>query len=120
MLPGRDRAALRGCLARAFGHNVMRQVGQQFSDDNVSRKLAPGLNGQALQPELVRVASALVELQEARHEADYDPARRFTRREALDLVGQAELAFADWNHVRGSIQADTFLIGLLAFGNMRG
>ena len=120
MVPGRDRAALRHCLARAFGHNVMRQVAQQFSDDNVSRKLATGLNGQALQPELIRVASALAELQGARHEADYDPARRFTRREALDLVGQAERAFVDWNRIRGSIQADTFLAGLLAFGNMRG
>jgi len=98
----------------------MRQVAQQFSDDNVSRKLATGLNGQALQPELIRVASALAELQGARHEADYDPARRFTRREALDLVGQAERAFVDWNRIRGSIQADTFLAGLLAFGNMRG
>ena len=120
MIRGRDRAALRRSLARAFGHAVMRQVAQQFSDNSVSRKLVPGLNGQALQPELVRVASAVVEPQEARHEADYDPARRFTRREALDLVGQAELAFADWNRVRGSIQADTFLAGLLAFGNMRG
>lgn len=120
MLRGHDRAALRRCLARAFGHAAMRQVAQQFSDDNVSRKLALGLNGQALQPELVRVASALVEIQEARHQADYDLARRFTRREALDLVGQAELAFVDWNGVRGSIQADTFLTGLLAFGNMRG
>ena len=98
----------------------MRQVAQQFSDVRVSRKLAPGLNGQALQPELVRVASALVDLQQARHEADYDPARRFTRGEALDLVGRAEQAFVDWNRVRGSIQADTFLTGLLAYGNMRG
>ena len=120
MLRGSDRAALRHCLARAFGHAVVRQVAQQFSDDNVSRKLAPGLNGQALQPELVRVASALIELQGARHEADYDLARRFTRREVLDLVSQAEQAFADWSRVRGSIQADTFLTGLLAFGNMRG
>ena len=120
MLPGRDRAALRHCLARAFGHSVMKQVAQQFSDDNVSRKLSPGLSGQALQPELVRVANAVLDLQEVRHKADYDTARRFTRREVLDLVDRAERAFADWNQVRKSIQADTFLTGLLAFGNMRG
>ena len=120
MLPGAERAALRHCLARAFGHGVMKQVAQQFSKNGVQPKLAPGLNGQPLQPELVQVASALVDLQEARHEADYDPAQRFTRRQALDLVGRAEQAFADWNSVRGSVQADTFLTGLLAFGNMRG
>ncbi len=98
----------------------MRQVAQQFSDCNVSPKLSPALGGQALQPELVRVAGALVELQEARHQADYDPGHRFTRREALDLIGQAEQAFSDWSSVRRSVQADTFLTGLLAFGNMRG
>ncbi len=120
MLPGHDRAALRHCLARAFGHGDMRQVAQRFSDNNVSRKLHPGLNGQPLQPALVGVAGAFVDLQQARHEADYDRARRFTRGEVLDLVSRAEQALADWNRVRGSIQADTYLTGLLAFGNMRG
>ena len=120
MLSGRDRAALRHCLTRAFGHAVLKQVAQQFSKNEVKPKLAPGLNSQPLQSELLQVASAFVDLQEARHEADYDTARRFTRREVLDLVSQAEQAFADWSRVRGSVQADTFLIGILAFGNMRG
>ena len=113
MLSGRNRDALRDCLARAFSHDVMKQVAQQFSSNGLSPKLIPGLNGQTLQPQLV-------DLQQARHEADYDRARRFTRREVLDLVDQAEQAFADWKVVRKSIQADTFLAGLLAFRNMRG
>ena len=120
MLAGPERAAPRHCLARAFGHAVMRQVARDFSKNTVPAKLAPGLNGQPLQPELVRVASALVDLQGARHTADYNTARRFTRREVLDFVERAEQAFADWNSIRRSIQADTFLTGLLAFGNMRG
>ena len=119
MFPGHDRASLRHCLARAFVHGDMKKVAQQFSNDGVSPKLSPGLNGQALQPELVGVATAFVELQQARHEADYDVARRFTRREVLDLLEGAEQAFTDWRHVRKSVQADTFLAGLLAFGNMR-
>ena len=120
MLPGRNRAALRHCLARAFAHGGMKQVAQSFSRDEVPAKLAPGLNGQPLQLALVGVANAFVDLQEVRHKADYDTARRFTRREVLDLVYRAEQAFADWNQVRKSIQADTFLTGLLAFGSMRG
>ena len=120
MLSGPDRAALRHCLARAFGHAVMGQVARDFSNNRVPAKLAPGLNGQPLQPELVRVASALVDLQGARHTADYSTARRFTRREVLDFVERAEQAFADWHGVRRSVQADTFLTGLLAFGTMRG
>ena len=120
MLSGRNRDALRDCLARAFSHDVMKQVAQQFSSNGLSPKLIPGLNGQTLQPQLVGIASSFVDLQQARHEADYDRARRFTRREVLDLVDQAEQAFADWKVVRKSIQADTFLAGLLAFRNMRG
>ena len=97
----------------------MKQVAQQFSNDNVSPKPAPGLNGQAVQPELIGVATAFVDLQQARYEADYDTARRFTRREVLDLLEQAEQAFANGRLVRKSIQADIFLAGLLTFGNMR-
>lgn len=72
-----------------------------------------------LQAELISVATAFVELQQARHEADYDTGRRFTRQECIDLVKQAEQAFADWQKVRQTLQADTFLVALLALKNMR-
>ena len=119
MFPGGDRAALRGCLARAFLHGDMKKVAQQFSEGGVSPKLSPGMNGQAVQPELIGVAATFVDLQQARHEADYDTTRRFTRRDVVDLVDRAEQAFRDWTTVRRSVQADAFLAGLLAFGNMR-
>ena len=44
MFSGRDRAALRGCLGRAFVHGDMKRVAQQFSDGGVSPKLSPGMN----------------------------------------------------------------------------
>ena len=70
-------------------------------------------------PELVNVAATFVDLQQARHEADYNTAGRFSRRKVLDLVDRAEQAFVDWNRVRRSVQADTFPAGMLAFGNVR-
>ena len=120
MIAGRDRSALRDCLARALGHDTMRRVAQQFATQGVSPRLRSGLNGQPLQPGLVAVAEAFVELRQARDEADYNRARRFTRSEALDQVDLAERAFADWRGIRRTPQSDTFLTGLLAFGNMRG
>lgn len=45
--------------------------------------------------------------------------RRFTRLEVLEVVSDAESAIADWRTVRGSIQADTVLAGLLTFDKMR-
>lgn len=114
------RAALRVCLARAFAHGTMQKVARQFAPNGVSEALLPGFNGHSPQPELVALARAFVELQQARHEADYNRAHRFTRREVLDLVDRVEKAFVDWTSVRRTPQADTFLTGLLAFGSMRG
>ena len=119
MISGGGRTALRHCLARAYTHRNMRRVAKQFAGRGISPKLLPGLNGLPLQPELVAVAAAFDDLQQARHEADYGIARRFTRREVLALVNQADRAFADWQQIRKTVQADTFLAGLLAFGNMQ-
>ena len=79
-----------------------------------------GFNRQAVPQPLIDVASAFVQLQEARHDADYNRTLRFTRREALDLVDLAGQAFRDWDDVRGSLHADTFLTGLLAYRHMQG
>ncbi len=59
------------------------------------------------------VARAFVELQEARHEADYDMRRNFTRQEANDLVARCESAFTSWAICRKSHIADTYLVALL-------
>ncbi len=97
----------------------MRTVAQQFARSDVSPKLSSGLDGQPLQPELINVAATFVDVQQARHEADYDTARRFTRVEVLDLIDRVEQAMKDWHDVRRTAPADTFLVGSLAFGNMR-
>jgi len=45
--------------------------------------------------ELVRIATAFVELQEYRHRADYDPTATFTRSDAGTAVARSRAAFAD-------------------------
>ena len=121
MLSGSSaRSSLRDCLARAFHHSAMKQTAVQFTKSPMSPKLASGFNRAPVQRQLVDVASSFVQLQEARHDADYNRALRFTRREALDFADLTEQAFRDWDDVRGSLQADTFLIGLLAYRNMQG
>lgn len=114
MLAGRARENLRLSLSRAYVHGKMKIVATGFANNNVSAKIRNGLNGQALPLALIRVAEAFVDLQQARHEADYDLGRRFTRQETLDLVVQAQNAFTNWQRIRGTIQADTFLVALLA------
>ena len=120
MLAGNARRPLRDSLARAFHHAAMKQTARAFAEKSIPPKLAAGLNREPVQRPLIDVAAAFVQLQDARHDADYNRARRFTRRETLDLADMAEQAFRDWRQVRGSLQADTFLTGLLAYRHMQG
>ena len=116
---GSDRDRLRQCLGRAFSHVDMKSASTGFAKANVSNKVLPALRGHSLQVELKEVATAFVELQEARHAADYDTARRFTRQEANDIVQQAERAFSHWNTVRGTLPGDVYLVSLLALKQIR-
>lgn len=45
-------------------------------------------------PDLIDFADAFVQLQEARHRADYDPMYRPTKNEALTIIGIAERSIA--------------------------
>ena len=120
MLAGNVRGPLRDSLARAFHHSAMKQTAVAFTRRSIPPRLASGLDRQQVQQPLIDVATAFVQLQEARHDADYNRALRFTRREALDLADLAEQAFRDWRRVRGSLQADAFLTGLLVYRQMQG
>ncbi|MCY4327718.1 MAG: hypothetical protein OXC53_09050 [Rhodobacteraceae bacterium] len=120
MLKGHDRAPLRDNLARAFHHATMKQTAVAFTKGTLPPKLVIGANNQVLQRPLIAVAETFVQLQEARHAADYDRSLRFTRQEVLDLIDLTEQAFQDWKQIHNSLQADTFLIGLLTYRHMQG
>jgi len=66
-----------------------------------------------IEPELKAVALAFVNLQEARHAADYDLSRPLDRVEALAHIEQARQAFADWRTIRLKRNAGVFLAALL-------
>ena len=115
----RDRAGLRACLARGFAHRTMKSVAGKFKSGTPPPKLALGLNGLPLQPELIRVAQVFHDLQHLREIADYDVAHTFIRADVIEFVELAEAAFEDWTAVRGTVQADAFLAGLFALGALR-
>lgn len=120
LLSGSMRADLRVCLARAFRHSYMKQAAVQFASRSGPVRLSLGFDSESVQQELKDVADAFVQLQEARHNADYNLAHSITRREAFDLVELAEEAFRNWNKVKGTLQADAFLVGLLVYQQLQG
>ena len=115
--------SLRDLVRRGFGHGEMKKVARVFQGGTLPKHVAQVFEAAKRTPdvpaELRRVAKAFVGLQEARHEADYDPTRPTpnTRKEADDWIALAEAAFADWETVRGrpldALAVEVFLTGLL-------
>ncbi len=105
-------AGLRPQVQRAFDHGHMNKVCKQF----VAKGLSPHtqrLMTVNIEPQITRIASAFVALQEARHTADYDVAATFSRLDVLQKVRLARRAFRDWRIVRGRRNAKVFLAALL-------
>jgi hypothetical protein len=106
------RPELRARFARTFDHTDMRSASRAFANPQPNQLTA--LTGGAGVPEAVQdVAAAFVELQEARHEADYNLDRSFTRLECNNLVARSEQAFATWQTVRADPVARAYLAAML-------
>ena len=87
----------RSVLARAFDHKKMRGACSRCSAKNVDLKT---------------VATAFVDLQHVRHEADYNNEAVWTRVEAHEHVTSARDAFRRWAIVRKHAAAQDFLLSL--------
>jgi len=120
LISGDHRRPLREALGRTFDHTGMKNASRGFAAMHPPPRIARLLAGKPIQPELATVASTFARLQQARHEADYDPARRFTRRETLSLIDETEQAFVAWQRVRATPQAEVYLVALLAADQMGG
>ena len=88
----------RPVLARAFEHGKMRNASRRCTSTNVDLKA---------------VADAFVELQQARHLADYDNSMVWVRLEALARIDLARDAFNCWSRVRETVAAQDYLLSLL-------
>lgn len=119
MFGGADAADLRLIVHRAFHHATMKKVAKGIVAANPPETWRPLLDKPS--PQLKLIATTFVELQEERHQADYDPARRLTREEATDLVERVEAATKAWVSIRKSgptskaysLEARAFLAALL-------
>ena len=121
MISRSNRDSLRQCLSRAFRHSDMQEVCKRFASNQVPKKLSPAFDDLLpLHPKLVSIARAFFDLQEARHQADYNTYRPLRREEALYHVEVTEKALQDWELIRKTPQADAFLTGLLIIRRIQG
>lgn len=106
------KAEVRNRFARAFEHRNLKSASRAFAYPQPNQ--LPNLTGGApVPPDLQVVANAVIDLQEARHEADYNVGRRFSRLEAHTLIAQATTAFHAWQRVRANPIAHNYLAALL-------
>lgn len=89
-----QHSRLRPIVRRAFEHSVIRKVAEQLKDGRLPAPWAKALD-RPPSPHLVRLGDVFLELQQARHEADYDFGRNFLRTGVLALLAQAEDAHAN-------------------------
>ena len=59
------------------------------------------------------VAGNLVDLQQARHDADYDNSRVWSPTQAYEKIVKAEVAIAAWATIRDEEMAQDYLYDLL-------
>jgi hypothetical protein len=108
-------------LARAFDHKRMKdasmailgEIGSASSQSSLAFPTAAGDTEQALRFRLLTVAQAFVDLQQARHRADYDLGEPFPPLDAAVDVAQARLGFVAWAEVRDEAPAQRYLCSLL-------
>jgi uncharacterized protein (UPF0332 family) len=104
-----------GMIARSYSHGEMLKISQNFAKGELPKKLHPlkaTFNSAGRKPivdRLKSIAQAFVDLQEARHDADYNLRKSFTRNEAEKLIELAERAFSDWQVIRNDDLARLYL-----------
>jgi hypothetical protein len=116
--PGQSLAQLRPRIQRAFIHREMEQSSRAFSfaggAPKVPTEIAEMARTFSTPPaDLVLVAEAFVDLQEARHEADYNASAKFTRQDVITTINTARDAFQAWRRIRSHPLSRAYLISLL-------
>lgn len=112
LVRGGGQDGLRAIVSRTLVHHDMQEAAKHFATGAVNKSPWTDLV-QSVPRDLQTVAEAFVELQQARHLADYDPSARFTRTQVEAYVLQAEDAFDAWQSIKGTPEAIVFLYSLM-------
>jgi hypothetical protein len=113
-------ANLRCLVSRAYSHGGMNKAAKCFAPggnlpDHITTSFAGTLP--TIPAEIRTVARAFKDLQQARHEAEYDLSKSLTRADVIAHVTNARRAFTEWQAVRNRpadrVAVELFLSSLL-------
>jgi hypothetical protein len=104
-------AALQTYIARSFEHKNLKEAANKIIAQSSPQPPWPSqLLSTPIEPELVRVCNAFVDLQSLRHQADYNISKTFKRADVLIEVSRAKAAHQDWSQIKASDNATVFLL----------
>lgn len=103
---------LRSRVGRSFDHAKMKQVCQEYSSAAAGGGGILTVRGVAIAPQLRDIGTAFVDLQQARHDADYDTGTPLGHADADFKVLMAEEAFRDWTARPADTSSGVFLTDL--------
>lgn len=95
----------------------MKRVCSRYLQTPLQKPLA-ALIGTATSADLRLVILTFIQLQEARHSADYDLGSIWTRTKTQLLVDMTRDAFAAWQRIRRTSEANVFVLSLLMWKNL--
>jgi hypothetical protein len=94
----------------------MKKVCNRFLPAKLDQPLLD-LIGDTASPDLRNVVRSFIELQQARHSADYDLSSNFTWIEARQFILLATGAMESWDRISNSAEANIFILSLLLWKN---
>jgi hypothetical protein len=103
-------------IQRWFNHTEMKAICVRFVPEKLERPLRD-LIGESASPDLQTVARNFIQLQNARHRADYDLSYDLTWDDAYELLELASEGVKAWQHIQGSAEANIFILSQLMWKN---
>ncbi len=114
-----SQAGYRHAIARAFSHAVMKQACTSFGGGTLKSTVLKGLPATfSVPPEIRTLAGYFVELQEKRHQADYDLSERFQRVDVMTQITMAESCVTHFALLPSSDEKRFFLACLWAWSGL--
>jgi len=115
LIEGGEMEGLRKLLERTFTHEAIRDACRAFARGALPTEVADGraIPGSALDDDVRYVADVLVDLHQARYEADEDTRTELTRSTVTAQIGEVREAMRRWEDIRRHNDARLLLVSML-------
>ena len=112
MSDGKTGSSAYSAIYRGFSHGRMKTVCEALNVVTLGRSFARQFRRTPVSPDMRAFAPAFLELQEARHLADYDPQATFTAKDAETFIGDAEGAISAFDRAEAAERDDVLALML--------